>query len=64
MSKYISRKFILAAGFGIVGSIGFLWGKDIGPFTTFVGVVFGIFTGGDVGINAIHRDKPNPDNPI
>lgn len=55
MSKFLSRKFILAFLFGLVGSAGFLLGKDIGPFTTFVGVVFGIFTGGDVGLNAIHK---------
>jgi hypothetical protein len=55
MSKFLSRKFILALLFGLVGSAGFLLGKDIGQFTTFVGVVFGIFTGGDVGLNAIHK---------
>ena len=63
MSKYLSRKFLLAFMFGLVGSAGFLMGKDIGAFTTFDGVVLGIFTGGDVGINAIHRDKIDPDEP-
>lgn len=63
MSKYASRKFILALLFGLVGSAGFLMGKDIGAFTTFVGVVLGIFTGGDVSINAIHRNRMDPDDP-
>lgn len=63
MSKYVSRKFILVLLFGCVGSLGFLMGKDIGPYTTFIGVLFGIYTGGDVGINFVHKDKVNPDDP-
>jgi len=62
MNKFVSRKFLLAMLFGLVGSVGFLMGKELGAFTTFVGVVYGIFTGGDVGMNAIHkRGAGNPD---
>lgn len=62
MTKWLSRKFVLAFLFGLVGSVGFLMGKDIGAFTTLCGVILGAFTAGDVAINAIHkRGAGNPD---
>jgi len=63
MTKWLSRKFVLAFLFGCVGSACFLMGMEIGAFTTFCGVILGTFTAGDVGINAIHkRGAGNPDN--
>lgn len=59
MSKWLSRKFVLAFLFGVVGSTGFLMGMEIGAFTTFCGVILGTFTAGDVGINAIHKKGAN-----
>lgn len=58
MSKYLSRKFLLAAAFTITGCIAFLFydGKLTGgEFITLIGIVLGSFTAGDVALNAIHK---------
>jgi len=56
MSKFISRKFLIAMSFTLTSStalfLGFLTGAE---FATVVGVVLGAFTAGDVALNAIHK---------
>jgi hypothetical protein len=65
MSKYISRKFILAFVFTVTGCAVFAFTAKLsgGEFVALTGVILGAFTAGDAAINFIHRDKPNPDNP-
>lgn len=57
MSKYFSRKFILALLFTLTGCGVFLFtGKLSGSeFITLVGIIMGGFTAGDIAINAIHK---------
>jgi len=57
MSKYFSRKFVLALIFTLSACAGlFLTDKiDGGNFVALVGIVLGAFTAGDVAINAIHK---------
>ncbi len=57
MSKYFSRKFILALLFTVSGCGVFMFtGKLTGSeFITLVGIIMGAFTAGDVAINAIHK---------
>lgn len=63
MSKFLSRKFILALLFTVTSCLGlFLTEKiDGGNFVALVGIVLGAFTAGDAAINYIHRDKADPD---
>ena len=65
MSKFLSRKFIIALIFTLAGCAAlFLTDKiDGGQFVTLALGISGLFTAGDAAINAIHRDKSNPDNP-
>lgn len=65
MSKFISRKFILALLFTLAGCAAlFVTDKlDGAQFVALAGIILGAFTAGDVALNAIHRDKPDPDNP-
>ena len=65
MSKFWSRKFILALIFTITACVGlFVTDKiDGAQFVALVGIILGAFTAGDVALNAIHRNKPDPDNP-
>ena len=65
MSKFFSRKFILALIFTLTACIAlFATDKiDGAQFVALVGIILGAFTAGDVALNAIHRNKPDPDNP-
>lgn len=65
VTKYISRKFILAFIFTVTGCAVFSFTGKLtgGEFVTLVGVILGAFTAGDTAINYIHRDKNNPDSP-
>ena len=61
MSKYFSRKFVLALLFTLAGCIAlFLTDKVTGgEFVTLCGLVLGSFTAGDVALNAIHKKNGN-----
>lgn len=63
MSKFFSRKFILALLFSVTGCGVFALTAKLtgGEFVTLVGVILGAFTAGDAAINFIHRDKSDPD---
>lgn len=63
--KYLSRKFILAFLFAVTGCIVFSFTAKLtgGEFIALVSAVLGAFTVGDVALNYIHKDKPNPDDP-
>lgn len=65
MSKFLSRKFILAVLFGLTGCGVFALTAKLtgGEFITLALGVLGLFTGGDAAMNFIHRDKVDPDNP-
>ncbi len=63
MNKFLSRKFMLAIVFGLVGCVLALMGRLDGIFTAFAGTILGTFTLGDAAINHIHKDKANPDDP-
>lgn len=65
MSKFLSRKFILALVFALTGCGVFAFTAKLtgGEFVALVGVVLGAFTAGDIGINAINRNRTDPDNP-
>jgi energy-converting hydrogenase Eha subunit H len=65
VSKFFSRKFALALIFTLTTCAAlFATDKIDGTnFVALVGIILGAFTAGDVAINAIHRDKTNPDNP-
>ena len=65
MSKFFSRKFILALIFTLTACVAlFATDKiDGDQFVTLVGIILASFTAGDVAINAIHRNKADPDNP-
>ena len=58
MSKFLSRKFILAAVSLLVASVA-LFAKLLtgAEFTTIVGLVIGSFAAGDVALNYIHKDQ-------
>lgn len=60
MTKFLSRKFIIALIFTIAGCAAlFLTDKiDGGQFVTLALGISGLFTAGDAAINAIHRGKP------
>lgn len=65
MSKWFSRKFVLALLFTIAACLG-LFVKNVidgAQFVALAGIILGAFTAGDVALNAIHRDKPDPDSP-
>ena len=67
MSKFFSRKFILALIFTITACIGlFVTDKiDGGQFVALVGIILGAFTAGDVALNAIHKKgKDDADNEL
>lgn len=55
--KYLSRKFVLAALFGVTGCAVFAFTAKLsgGEFISLVGIVLGAFTAGDVALNAIHK---------
>jgi hypothetical protein len=57
VSKYLSRKFVLALLFTIAGCLGLLVVKVItgSEFVTLAGLVLASFTAGDVAINHIHK---------
>jgi hypothetical protein len=57
VSKYFSRKFVLALIFAVSACAAlFLTDKiDGGNFVALVGIVLGAFTAGDVALNAIHK---------
>lgn len=57
MSKFFSRKFILALLFTIAACIGLFWKGvlDGAQFVALAGIVLGSFTAGDVALNAIHK---------
>ena len=59
--KFLSRKFLLALLFTITGCAVFAFTGKLtgGEFITLVGIIMGVFTGGDAALNYIHRDKPN-----
>jgi hypothetical protein len=61
--KFLSRKFLLALLFTITGCLAFGFSTKLsgGEFITLVGIIMGVFTGGDAALNYIHRDKPDPD---
>lgn len=65
MTKFLSRKFILALVFALTGCGVFALTSKLtgGEFVALVGVVLGAFTAGDAAINLIHRGKVDPDQP-
>lgn len=65
MTKFLSRKFIIALIFTFAGCLAlFITDKiDGGQFVTLALGISGLFTAGDAAINAIHRNKADPDNP-
>lgn len=66
MSKFISRKWLIALFFTLTGCAAFLWGEGKLTGAEFVSLALGItglFGASDAAINYIHRDKANPDDP-
>lgn len=63
--KYLSRKFLIASMFGITGCAVFAFTGKLtgGEFVSLALGLTGLFGATDVGINFIHRDKKNPDEP-
>lgn len=58
MSKYASRKWLLAASFTLFGCAGFLLGKlDGGNFVALAGVVLGAFGAADAAIVWAQRGR-------
>lgn len=57
MSKFLSRKFIIALIFTVAGCLGLFITDKIGggEFVTLALGVSGLFTAGDAAINAIHK---------
>jgi hypothetical protein len=57
MSKFGSRKFIIAAAFTLTTCLGLFFTDKIdgGQFTALVGIILGAFTAGDVAINALQK---------
>lgn len=63
MSKFFSRKFVLALLFTIAACVG-LFVKHVidgAQFVALAGIILGAFTAGDVALNAIHK-KNTPDD--
>lgn len=64
MRKYVSRKFVIVLAFTVATIAALFIGRLTGAeFVTLAGLLVGSFTAGDVALNYIHRDKPDPDNP-
>lgn len=65
MSKYFSRKFLIALIFTVSGCAAlFLTDKiDGGDFVTLALGISGLFGASDAALNYIHRDKADPDAP-
>lgn len=65
MSKYLSRKWLLASLFGVTGCVAFLFtGKLTGAeFVQLAIGLVGLFGAADAAINWAHRNKSDPDNP-
>lgn len=65
MSKFWSRKFLIASIFGVTGCFVFaLTAKLTGSeFVTLALGLTGLFGASDAAINYIHKDKADPDNP-
>lgn len=62
--KYLSRKFIVVLSFTIAAVAALFIGRLTGAeFVTLAGLLVGSFTAGDVALNLIHKDKPDPDQP-
>lgn len=63
--KFISRKFLLAALFAVTGCGVFAFTAKLtgGEFISLALGILGLFGGADVALNAIHRNKKDPDNP-
>lgn len=64
--KYASRKFLIAALFGLTGCAAFLFydGKLTGgEFVSLALGICGLFGASDAALNFIHRNKQDPDNP-
>jgi len=63
VSKFLSRKFILALIFSVTACGAFLLsGKLTGAeFVTLALGIPALFTAGDTALNYIHRDKSDPD---
>lgn len=61
--KFLSRKFLLALLFTVTGCSVFAFTSKLsgGEFITLVGIIMGVFTGGDAALNYIHRDSPKKD---
>jgi hypothetical protein len=57
MTKFLSRKFIIAGLFAITGCSAFLFTGKLtgGEFITLALGIAGLFGAGDVAINAIHK---------
>jgi len=63
MTKFISRKFLIAISFTLTASTALFMGLLSGTeFAAIVGVVLGAFTAGDVALNAIHKKNAELDN--
>jgi hypothetical protein len=62
MSKFLSRKFLIAFIFTIAGCVAFLLTGKLtgGEFVSLALGITGLFGAGDVAINAIHK-KNSPD---
>lgn len=65
MTKYISRKFIIAMLFALTGCCVFAFTAKLtgGEFISLCGIVLGAFTAGDVAMNAIHKRNSEQDPP-
>ena len=65
MSKYLSRKWLLAMLFAVTGCAVFALTTKLtgGEFVSLALGLVGLFGVGDAAINFIHRDKANPDDP-
>jgi hypothetical protein len=61
-SKYLSRKFLLALIFTFTGCAVFAFTNKLtgGEFTTLVGIIMTVFTGGDTALTLIHRKPVDP----
>lgn len=66
MNKFLSRKFLIAFIFTLAGCTAFLaTGKLTGSeFVSLALGITGLFGAGDVAINAIHKNKKDPDNAL
>ena len=65
MSKFWSRKFLIASIFGVTGCAVFAFTGKLtgGEFVSLALGITGLFGASDVAINHIHKDKKDPDNP-